>query len=126
MTDQERVIKDVIAFTERKEEERMLDNVKDYLNRIKRQRDNLKIELKKYQSNEKIVELKNEIEDIKAKSLFILSENEKNEITQFKNDHSKCEANIYYYFEGTQLGIAVGLQCSKCGLNKDITDYSRW
>lgn len=87
MTDRERVIKDVIAFTERKEEERMIDNVKDYLNRIKRQRDNLKVELKKYQSNEKIVEFENEIEDLKANSLFIFSEDEKKEEIQFKKDH---------------------------------------
>ncbi|MCM3366029.1 hypothetical protein HKK70_08685 [Bacillus safensis] len=126
MTEQERVIKDVIAFTERNEEERMFDNVKSYINKIKRQRDSLRIELKKYQSNEKITELENEIEDLRTNSLFILSENEKIKIIQFKQDHSKCDANIYYYFEGTHLGVAVGLQCSKCRLNKDITDYSRW
>ncbi|MGA4713032.1 hypothetical protein [Bacillus safensis] len=40
MTDQERVINDVLAFTERKEEERMFDSVKSYIDRIKRQRDN--------------------------------------------------------------------------------------
>ncbi|MEY8695863.1 hypothetical protein AB9M90_14995 [Bacillus safensis] len=126
MTDQERVIKDVIAFTERTEEERMLDNVKDYLSRIKHQRDNLKVELKKYQSNEKIVELKNEIEDIKAKSLFIFSEDEKKEEIQFKKEHQECDSSIYYFFKGTEIGVAVGMKCSQCGFNKDITDYSRW
>ncbi|PRS48136.1 hypothetical protein [Bacillus sp. MZGC1] len=126
MTDQERAMKDMFAFIEKNEEDQMFNNVKSYINKIKRQRDALKAELKKYESDEKITELKNEIDDLKANSLFIFSEDEKNEIIQFKNDHAKCEANIYYYFEGTQLGVAVGLQCSKCGLNKDITDYSRW
>ncbi|MHC9080534.1 hypothetical protein [Bacillus altitudinis] len=126
MTDQERAIKDLIAFTERKEEERMFDDAKSYINRIKRQRDNLKIELKKYKSDEKIVELKNEIEDVKANSLFIFSEDEKKEEIKFKKDHRKCDSNIYYYFEETEMGIAVGMKCSQCGLIKDITDYSRW
>ncbi|MEH6872616.1 hypothetical protein [Bacillus safensis] len=126
MTDQERVIKDVIAFTERKEEERMLDGVKSYINRIKRQRDNLKIELKKYKSDEKIDELNKEIEDLKANSLFIFSEDEKKEEIKFKKEHRDCNSNIYYYFKGTEVGVAAGLKCSKCGLITDITDYSRW
>lgn len=126
MADQERVMKDVLAFTERKEEERMLDGVKSYINRIKRQRDNLKIELKKYKSDEKITELENEIDDLKSNSLFVFSEDEKKEEIQFKKEHRKCDANIYYYFKGTEVGVAAGLKCSKCGLIKDITDYSRW
>ncbi|MCY7542391.1 hypothetical protein P9173_09875 [Bacillus safensis] len=126
MTDQERVIKDVIAFTERKEEERMLDGVKSYINKIKRQRDNLKIELKKYKSDEKIVELNKEIEDLKANSLFIFSEDEKKEEIQFKKEHQECDSSIYYFFKGTEIGVAVGMKCSQCGFNKDITDYSRW
>ncbi|CAL8902019.1 hypothetical protein [Bacillus pumilus] len=126
MSDQERAIKDILAFTERNEEERMFNSVKSYIKKIKRQRDDLKVELKKYESNEKIIELENEIEELKANSVFIFSENEKKEEIQFKKEHRKCDANIYYYFEGTELGIAVGLKCSKCGLNKDITDYSVW
>ncbi|APJ11140.1 hypothetical protein [Bacillus safensis] len=126
MTDQERVINDVLAFTERNEEEQMFNNVKSYINKIKRQRDALKAELKKYESDEKITELKNEIDDLKANSLFIFSENEKKEEIQFKKEHRKCDANIYYYFEGTEFGVAVGLKCSECGFIKDITDYSRW
>lgn len=126
MTDQERVIKDVFAFTERKEEERMFDSVKSYIDRIKRQRDHLRMELKKYKSDEKITELENEIDDLKSNSLFIFSEDEKKEEIKFKKEHRKCDANIYYYFEGTELGVAVELKCSQCGLFKDITDYSRW
>ncbi|WP_144459298.1 hypothetical protein [Bacillus pumilus] len=126
MTDQERVINDVLAFTERNEEEQMFKNVKSYISKIKRQRDALKTELKKYESDEKITELRNEIDDLKSNSLFIFSEDEKKEEIQFKKKHHKCDGNIYYYFEGTELGVAVGLKCSQCGLVKNITDYSRW
>lgn len=126
MTDQERAMKDVLAFAERNEEEQMFNNVKSYISKIKRQRDALKAELKKYESDEKITELENEIDDLKSNSLFIFSEDEKKEEIQFKKEHRKCAANIYYYFEGTEFGVAVGLKCSKCGLIKDITDYSRW
>ncbi|WP_144523006.1 hypothetical protein [Bacillus pumilus] len=126
MTDQERVINDVLAFTERNEEEQMFKNVKSYISKIKRQRDALKAELKKYESDEKITELRNEIDDLKSNSLFIFSEDEKKEEIQFKKEHHKCDGNIYYYFEGTELGVAVGLKCSQCGLVKNITDYSRW
>lgn len=126
MTDQERVINDVLAFTERNEEEQMFKNVKSYISKIKRQRDGLKAELKKYESDEKITELRNEIDDLKSNSLFIFSEDEKKEEIQFKKEHHKCDGNIYYYFEGTELGVAVGLKCSQCGLVKNITDYSRW
>ncbi|MEK4049815.1 hypothetical protein [Bacillus sp. FSL K6-2839] len=126
MTEQERVIKDVLDFAERNEEERMFDNVKFYINKIKRQRDNLKVELKKYKSDEKIVELNNEIEDLKANSLFIFSEDEKKEEIKFKKEHQECDSSIYYFFKGTEIGVAVSMKCSQCGLIKDITDYYRW
>ncbi|MEK4790362.1 hypothetical protein [Bacillus sp. FSL K6-2971] len=126
MTDQERVIKNVLAFTERNEEEQMFNSVKSYIDKIKRQRDRLRMELKKYKSDEKIKELENEIEELRAKSVFIFSENEKKEEIQFKKEHHICDSNIYYYFDGTEVGVAVGLKCSKCGFAKDITDYSAW
>ncbi|WP_024428303.1 hypothetical protein [Bacillus safensis] len=127
MTDQERVIKDVIAFTERKEEERMFDSLKSYIDKIKRQRDNLRIELKKYQSNEKIAELENEIERLRVSSVFILNEKERKEEIKFKKEHrEKCDSGIYHFFEATDLGIAVDVKCRECGVDKDITDYSAW
>ncbi|MGN7329858.1 hypothetical protein [Bacillus altitudinis] len=127
MIDQERVIKDVLAFTERNEEERMFDGFKSYINKIKHQRDRLRMELKKYKSDEKIKELENEIEELRAKSVFIFSENEKKEEIQFKKEHrEKCNSGIYYFFEETEFGIALDVKCRECGLKKDITDYSRW
>ncbi|WP_333980327.1 hypothetical protein [Bacillus pumilus] len=127
MTEENRVIKDVLAFAERNEEEQMFNNVKSYIDKIKRQRDNLRIELKKYQSNEKIAELENEIERLRESSVYILSEKERKEENKFKKEHrEKCDSGIYHFFEETELGIAVDVKCRACGLNKDITDYSTW
>ncbi|MEK5007440.1 hypothetical protein MHI11_09760 [Bacillus sp. FSL K6-3312] len=127
MTEQERVIKDVLDFAERNEEERMFDNVKSYIDKIKHQRDNLRIELKKYHSNEKIAELENEIEQLRENSVFVFSEKERKEEIEFKKEHrEKCDSGIYHFFEATELGIAVDVKCRECGVNKDITDYSAW
>ncbi|WP_242730311.1 hypothetical protein [Bacillus altitudinis] len=127
MSDQERAMKDMFAFIEKNEEDQMFNNVKSYINKIKRQRDALKVELKKYKSDEKITELENEIERLRESSVFIFSEKERKEEIKFKKEHrEKCNSGIYHFFEPTELGIAVDVKCRECGVNKDITDYSAW
>lgn len=88
----------------------------------------LRNKIKELEDSKGITELKNQIDDIRRKALYIsLSDKELKEYDDFVKEHyEKCRGNVRIIIEGTGIGDIVKCQCKQCEEIKDITDISHW
>lgn len=60
----------------------------------------------------------------------MLSDNAKAMIQEFQHYHEKdCENGRQYSYSVSAtsgIGVVIEIQCEKCGLNENVTDYDKW
>lgn len=59
---------------------------------------------------------------------FEMDDIEQKEAQEFMDSHHiTCKSPYYsYIFTPTGIGIGIKIVCTKCGKDKDITNYSNW
>lgn len=84
--------------------------------------------INEYNKDEEISKLKDEISNLKRKSIGFMSEKEYDMYREFVREHNKkCKKpNIEFRVSGTSLGSIIKCSCLCCGETIDITDISSW
>lgn len=109
-----------------------LDKIKEYIDILEKDKQSYIDDLRKlreeYDKDEEVKQLKEKVEFLESNSLYILSENQKKQIKEFSQKHyDKCH-EIYEYITvmPTEIGIAIGIECSICGEKLNLTNYDEW
>lgn len=84
-------------------------------------------ELREYDKDAKIVELKKKIRDLQS-CTFQMNEVEQARAEEFvkKHHHNHTMTTFTYSFTCTGVGTAVSIKCNNCGEEENITDYDCW
>lgn len=93
----------------------------------------LRNEIENYSKDVEIVELNNQIADLRKKSLLIMTDNECDELHAFRARHyemhklTRHSSDTYIYeLTGTGVGTLIKVKCPICNEEKDITDVGCW
>lgn len=114
-----------IKYDKAKELQGMFDDVIKYIHDVETERDDALKQLRDWNKNEEIVALKNELNNLRCKSDFVLSEDEeltvKNWVTSHNNDKHKGNTDsgaiggrFTYCFTPTSIGTVGEVVCT-CG-----------
>lgn len=107
----------------------MFQELKEYIKDMETRNEELKDKLNNYNKDKEIQRYQNELMNIRRNSLYILSDKEKELVNEFRKEHyKKCgkSSRIEYILNPTEIGTGISIRCSKCGGEKDITDYGEW
>lgn len=74
------------------------------------------------------------VEDIRKRSLLVMTEKEVESETRFRDEHthfrgtkmSLFHSTFQYEITGTGIGTILKIRCPQCGQEQDITDYDAW
>jgi cupin superfamily acireductone dioxygenase involved in methionine salvage len=98
-----------------------------FIDDLMNQNTNLRKTLDEYDKEEEIAKLKQDNYKLRVNSLHTLSDKESERAKVFSNEHwENCKGNTRYILEGTGIGTAVRVQCTKCKGVIDITDHDNW
>lgn len=112
-----------------------LEKLKTAYEDLRERNKKLQNTLDSWNKDTEIQKCKEEKENLRLHSLHIFTDNELNEVVEFKNHHrKKCctspnnryEHTFIYKLTNTHLGTAITIECPICGKSKDITDYKSW
>lgn len=107
--------------------EKILSNLETFVDKVIDERNSLNEKLQSYNKDERISELLKANEELRLNSVHILSKHEKDEFKKFTKLHRKsCENGVRFIISSDNIGTDVTVQCKKCELEKNITDYSNW
>lgn len=116
--------------------EQICEYLKDAYEVLKEQVLYYKQQLSEYDKDVEIQKYKAEIQELRAKSLLIMSDKEAKAERNFRNRHyeqcarplkAKSVGNTYIYeLTGTGLGTCIKITCPICGQSEDITDIDSW
>ena len=107
--------------------DKVMRDLSAFIDKLISEKDSLSEIVRNYNKDEHIEKLIEENTKLRIHSLHTLSEKEKEQADVFRKKHwESCKGNTRYILEGTGIGTAVGVQCTKCGVKKDITDTSNW
>jgi predicted RNase H-like nuclease (RuvC/YqgF family) len=107
--------------------DQLISDLQSYITRINDENSTLRQQLKDFRQEDEIKKLEDHILHLRSHSISVMTENEKYEAEEFSNQHYKsCKGNTRYIVEGTGIGDAIKVQCTKCNEVKDITDTSNW
>lgn len=107
----------------------ILDKLTDYVVEVESERDRATERLREFKKDIEIQELKDELEEIRRRSVCIMTENESKAQREFSEEHyTKCNSKLgtSLILTGTGIGTAIEIRCNKCGEIKNITDYECW
>ena len=102
--------------------------IEDLLCRNEYLKDTIK-ELENYNKNDEVEELKKELKLLKERSMYCLSEKQKQQVDKFNKEHymkHPCKYTSSYILTSTGIGTVVTIKCNKCGEELDVTDYDLW
>lgn len=123
-------------FIEIKSIEQICEYLKDVYEVLEEQASYYKQQLNEYNKDEEIQKYKAEIQELRARSLLLMSDKEAKAERDFRNRHyekcarplkTKSAGNTYIYeLTGTGLGTCIKITCPICGQSEDITDIDSW
>lgn len=106
-----------------------IEEIIDYVEYCKEEKDKYKKELEKYNKDEEIAEKNKTIKYLRDHSLLQLSDKELFDEKAFRKEHyKKCKNPNRYQYEisGCNIGNCISIKCPICGEIKDITDIDSW
>lgn len=89
----------------------------------------LREKLSEYDRDEELSNARKEADEIRMRSLLVLSKKEYDSDVAFRLEHyHKCSADTGFLYRLTNPGIgtAIEITCPKCHETIDITDYDTW
>ena len=110
-------------------------NLRDTYEELEGQVEYYKKKLEEYNKDSEIQKYKAEIQELRARSLLLMSNKEAEAERDFRNRHCQCAlrlksktvGNTYIYeLSGTGLGTCIKITCPICGQSEDITDIDSW
>lgn len=107
----------------------IFQELKEYIKDMETRNEELRYKLDNYSKDEEIQRYKDELMNIRRDSLYILNDKEKELVNEFRKEHyKKCgkSSRIEYILNPTEIGTGISIRCSRCGCEKDITDYKEW
>ncbi len=87
---------------------------------------NLKKELDEKTTDDRVAALTAQIQDLKRRSVGLLSEQEMEDKDKAYKEHynTGCNRNPHLELHFTGIGTAYIVKCEKCGFSADISDYN--
>ena len=117
----------MMNFFYERNKKKIMGELDSFINNLIHEKMLLQEQLRSYDVEERVAKLLAENKELRSASLHVLTEAEKEQAVEFKNEHwDKCEGNVSYILTGTGVGTGVDVVCTKCGTKKDVTDYSVW
>lgn len=123
-------------FIEIKSIEQICEYLKDVYEVLEEQASYYKQQLSEYNKDEEIQKYKAEIQELRARSLLLMSDKEAKAERDFRSRHyeqcarplkTKSAGSTYIYeLTGTGLGTCIKITCPICGQSEDITDIDSW
>jgi len=113
----------------------LIQQVTESYEETKNQLDYWKQKYKEYDRDDNVSSLKEQIDDIRSRSLLIFSKKESERDKAFRRAHydmhecdkNKATGNTYVYtLTGAGIGTIINITCPICGQSKDITDIESW
>ena len=104
-------------------------DITEYINSLNDTINDLQLKLAKFNRDDEIQKLNNEIKQLRRNSLKIMTEKETKDAERFIDKHiQSCGGNLVfaYILTGTGIGTAIEIKCGKCREKEDITDIECW
>jgi len=111
-------------------------NLRDTYEGLEGQVEYYRKKLEEYNKDSEIQKYKAEIQELRSRSLLLMSDKETKAARDFRSRHyeqcalplnSKSVGNTYIYeLIGTGLGTCIKITCPICGQSEDITDIDSW
>lgn len=111
-----------------------LKNVGYEFDRLIEENKSLRERIAKFNEAEVIAEQKAIAEDIRKRSLLVMTEKESDAEIAFRNAHNHYRglkigmygSTFQYEISGAGIGTVLKIRCPVCGEERDITDYDAW
>jgi rubrerythrin len=120
---------DIFYIFNRKKIDDSINTIKDYIEQIEVENEELHDKLNNYDKDSEIKKLNTELEDTRKHSLLVMSDKEQEAEKEFRDKHYKSCKNgneFIYTLTGTGIGTGIEIQCPVCGKKEDITDTESW
>ena len=108
---------------------RLIQELKEEFDYVCEDNDQLYEQLNSWNKDTELDKANKRAEWHRTHSLHTLPDDELEAIKEFRYEHycSCHNGNTYQYeLSGQGIGTTIKIRCPKCGIEKDITDYSSW
>lgn len=109
--------------------EKLLEKLRQSYNDVKSELAGCKKTIREWDSAAELQKAHQELEDVRRRSLMIMSDMEQRQAKDFRTKHyESCKNGSTYRYElcGTGIGTDIKIICPVCGEEQDITDYEDW
>lgn len=108
--------------------EKIMEELNDYVEHLQSQNAGLKEkieELNNFNKDEEIKKYEQMINEISSHSIYLLSDDQKQQMDNFKMEHyKKCKCDYYdIIITPNEIFTAIKIQCKKCKEELDLTFY---
>lgn len=108
--------------------ETIMEELNDYVEHLQNQNTSLKEEIEKlnnFNKDEEIKKYEQMVNEISSHSLYVLTDEQKQQIRDFRKEHyEKCKCDYYdIILTPTEICTVIKIKCKKCNKELDLTLY---